>query len=345
MNIKNENINIKIGKKQYEFKNLILDEYLRRFAKRQIDEKEMDYAANNIKLKYCMLKFDEPFENITSETNIKNSDFDICFLWNTFYSQEISENKVILQYTYSPGFIWDYNKNAGNENGISDYYGKKITAIGFNSYWANDTNISFKVPVCAILDISNYNIYLQEKQDLSITRKDIVTTDAFFYSNNPKIIPGPVHIAPYGVSEIIKQKNIYNDTGDSCYTFNDSGYGILYSIGLSSYKDYIDKEFIIGKDVQLEVNGMELKIKDLKNYISMNNLHFPSNVTYANDNMYPQKTNYKYIIFKYKIWQMVHSGSFDDVKSIPTDTGYYYYQAIPIDKFGKSDLKIKYERG
>lgn len=345
MKISNENIEIKIGAKKYEFKNLILDEYLRRFAKRQISENEMDYTVNDTKLKYCLIKFDKQFKDITPEMNINNSDFDICFIWDTFCSQEISESQIMIQYTYTPGFIWDYNKNAGNSNGITDYYGKKITAIGFNSYWANDVNLSFKVPVCAILDISNYNIYLQERQDISITRRDIITTDALFYSNDKNKVPGPVHLAPYGVPQIIEQANIYNDSRDSWRIFNDFGYGILYSVGLSSYKDYIDKEFVIGKDIQLELNGTELKINDLKNYMSANNLKYPSNDVFANDNMYPLKTNYKYIIFKYKVWQRVHSGSFDNIKSVATDTGYYYYQAIPIKKFGKINLRIRYERG
>ena len=119
----------------------------------------------------------------------------------------------------------------------------------------------------------------------------------------------------------------------------------MAGFGLSSYKDYIDKELVIGEDIQLEANGAELTIKDLKNYISKNNLNFPSSDMYSDVNIYPLKNNYKYIVFKYKIWQRVHSGSFDNVKSVTTDTGYYYYQAIPIDKFGKSDLKIKYTRG
>lgn len=345
MKIKNENVTIKTGKKQYELKNLILNEYLCRFVKRQINENEMDYASNDIKLKYCLLKFEEPIEDLLPEKNIKNSDFDVCLMWGTSYEQIINEKEVIIQYDYSADFIWDYNENQGKENGISDYYGKKITAIGFNSYWANDNNLSFKVPVCAVLDISNYNIFLQEKQELSITRRDTITTDAFFYSNDKKIVPGPVHLAPCGVPQIIKQPNIYNDTRDSWRTFDDPGYGILYSIGLSSYKDYIDKEFVIKKDIQIEVNDSEINVNGLRNYLTINNSKFPIENIYANTAIYPVRENYKYIIFKYKVWQNVHSGSFDNVKTVPTDTGYYYYQAIPIDKFGKINLKIKYERG
>ena len=61
--------------------------------------------------------------------------------------------------------------------------------------------------------------------------------------------------------------------------------------------------------------------------------------------LYPIKTNYKYIIFKYKVWQLVHRGTYFNVEEVNTDTGYFYHQAIPIEKFGKTNLKIKYERG
>lgn len=203
---------------------------------------------------------------------------------------------------------------------------------------------SYKTPVCAILDTSNYNMYLQQNQDFSITRRDIITTDALFYSSNKNKIPGPVHLAPYGVPQIIYQPNIYRETG-VWQSFNDRGYGILYSIGLSSYPDYIDKEFIIGEDIQVENNGIELNINGLENYLTKDSPLFCSKNIYASTNLYPVKTNYKYVIFKYKVYQEVHSGTYDDVISTSTDTGYYYYQAIPISKFGKSNLKIKYERG
>ena len=102
---------------------------------------------------------------------------------------------------------------------------------------------------------------------------------------------------------------------------------------------------MIGQDIQVEQNGTELNINGLENYLSTDSPLFPSNDIYPSSDLYPIESNYKYIIFKYKVWQMVHSGTYEETVSTPTDTGYYYYQAIPIDKFGKSNLKIKYERG
>ena len=119
----------------------------------------------------------------------------------------------------------------------------------------------------------------------------------------------------------------------------------MYSIGLSSYNNYIDKEFVIGEDIEIEKDNAEITIKCLENYFANNSLLFASRKLYTSSSIYPTKSNYKYIIFKYKIYEYPTSlGAYYDW--IPyTDTGYYYYQAIPIDKFGKCNIKIKYERG
>ena len=346
MKIKNEVVSLKIGDKQYEFNNLILDEYLKRFITDQLDSQNLNLYNNKKTLGYCLLKFDTPFTNIQGNTELHNQDFDICFVGGCTYNQNEGENQIIVEYSYDTNFnVWDYSKKTGNNNYISNYYGKKITEIGFNSWWNSDEKTITKVPVCAVLDVSNYNIYLQENQELSITRRDIIETDAIFYSSNKNKVPAPVHLMPYGVAQIIHQNNIYNNEGNRWYSFNNSGYGILYSIGLSSYTDYIDKEFVIGKDIQAVQNGPELNIKGIENYLSVDNPLFCNEDIYCNTNLYPIKSHYKYLIFKYKVWQDVHSGTYDDVISKSTDTGYYYYQAIPINKFGKINMKIKYERG
>ena len=144
--------------------------------------------------------------------------------------------------------------------------------------------------------------------------------------------------------QIIYQPDIYQ-TEHSWTSFYDTGYGILYSVGLSSYSNYIDKEFIIGKDIQVKNNGTELEIDGIENYMAKDDLIFSHNKIYPSSSIYPIKSNYKYVILKYKVWQLVHSGTYDNTIETPTDTGYFYYQAIPIDKFGKSNIKIKYERG
>ena len=345
MKIRNDIVSIKIGKKQYDFNNLILNEYLKIFARSQLDSQKLNFVNNRKSLSYCLLKFDEPLV-FDASTELHNQDFDICFVGGATYNQFTSENQIITEYTYDTKWsIWDYNKATASDITINNYYGKKITAIGFNVYWTSDKLLTEKHPVCAILDTSNQNLYLQANQELSITRRDIITTDALFYSSNINKVSGPVHLMPYGVQQIIYQPNIYNDGKTAWHSFNDRGYGILYSIGLSSYSNYIDKEFIIGQDIQIQNNGIELEINGLENYLTSDSSLFCSSNLYPNSNVYPVKSNYRYVIFKYKIWQMVHSGTYGNTTATPADTGIYYYQAIPISKFGKSKLKIKYERG
>lgn len=348
MKIKNEQVILKIGDKKYEFQNLILDEYLKRFVKRQTDKEKIKLSSNNTELLYCLLKFDTPIENLNNASKLKNQDFDVCIIGGCKYNQQISNTKIIVDYNYEyDGMMYDYKKSTAIDIKMEDYYGKKITAIGFNVFWGKYVeNATFEQDyVCAVLDTSNYNIYLQENQEISITRKDIIETDAIFSTNNKDKIPGPAHLAPFGVPQLIYQSDIYNDEGNSWYSYNDAGYGILYSVGLSSYSDYIDKEFVVGADVSLKISNTEITIKGIKNYLNTEKSIFCNTNLYSASNIYPIKSNYKYVILKYKIWQNVHSGDFDNVITTTTDTGCFYYMAIPIDKFGKSDLIIKYERG
>lgn len=339
MKIKNELVSIKIGNKHYDFNNLILDTYLERFA---ISQLNLEDTYNNIStekmLRYCLLKFDTPLENLKENSELHNQDFDICFGISAQNSQIINEKQISIQYAYEMMTdIFDY-KNNTTVVGIDEYYGKKITAIGFNTIWWNDKETTTKYPVCAVLDTYNYDIYLQENQDLSITRKDIITTDALFYSSNSKFT-GPLHLVPEYLTRYVGPVLDKNEPPISRYinTIKPK----LYSIGLSSYVDYIDKEFVDGQDVQVEQNGTELNINGIENYLSTDSPLFPSNDIYPSSNLYPIKSNYKYIIFKYQIWEE-RGGAYDDPFILTND---YYYQAIPIEKFGKSNLKIKYERG
>lgn len=349
MKIKNEIISIKIGKKHYDFNNLILDEYLKRFVSSQLTLNNLNIYSTMKRLRYCLLKFDTPLKNISNSSEIKNQDFDICFVGGAIINQAIGENQIVAEYLYDTNWnVWDYKKDTATDNYLSNYYGKKVTAIGFNVTWLPyDFNGEggWKHPVCAVLDTSNYNIYLQENQDLSITRKDIITTDAIFYSNSKEKVAGPAHLAPAGLPEIIHQNRIYNNDKTAWSSYEDNAYGILYSIGLSSYTDYIDEEFIIGTDVQVEQSANELKIKGIENYLSTDSSLFCGENVFPQTGLYPTKTNYKYVIFKYKVYQQVHSGTYEQVTEQSVDTGYFYHEAIPINKFGKSDFKITYERG
>jgi hypothetical protein len=352
MKIKNELVSLKIGNKQYDFKNLILDEYLKRFILRQLDTTTLRYIPYQIMLNTILFKFDTPFENLSPQSEIFPENFDIAFIGGCKSVITIASPSIITtKYTYDmENFIYDYNKKKGGNLPFEDYYGKKIVAIGFSSYFASFTN---KNKVCAILDTSNYNIYMQANQKLECTRKDTISTDALFWSSDDRI-KAPVHLSPYGGEPLLYQ-NPYPGFREEDKKFFKARSaiptkGVLYSIGLSSYTDYIDKEFVIGKDVIVVQNGTELSIQSINNDFNFEKELHPNNLIYPSANLYPIKSNYKYVIFKYKVYQEIEKGVYDEDNNlnfeyIQTDTKSYYYQAIPIDKFGETNFKIKYERG
>ena len=352
MKIKNELVSLKIGNKQYDFKNLILDEYLKRFILRQLDTTTLRYIPYQIMLNTILLKFDTPFENLSPQSEIFPENFDIAFIGGCKSVITIASPSIITtKYTYDmENFIYDYNKKKGGNLPFEDYYGKKIVAIGFSSYFASFTN---KNKVCAILDTSNYNIYMQANQKLECTRKDTISTDALFWSSDDRI-KAPVHLSPYGGEPLLYQDPYPGFREEDKKIFNARSAiptkGVLYSIGLSSYTDYIDKEFVIGKDVIVVQNGTELSIQSINNDFNFEKELLPNNLIYPSANLYPIKSNYKYVIFKYKVYQEIEKGVYGedntlDFEYIQTDTKSYYYQAIPIDKFGETNFKIKYERG
>ena len=352
MKIKNELVSLKIGNKQYDFKNLILDEYLKRFILRQLDTTTLRYIPYQIMLNTILLKFDTPFENLSPQSEIFPENFDIAFIGGCKSVITIASPSIITtKYTYDmENFIYDYNKKKGGNLPFEDYYGKKIVAIGFSSYFASFTN---KNKVCAILDTSNYNIYMQANQKLECTRKDTISTDALFWSSDDRI-KAPVHLSPYGGEPLLYQDPYPGFREEDKKIFNARSAiptkGVLYSIGLSSYTDYIDKEFVIGKDVIVVQNGTELSIQSINNDFNFEKELHPNNLIYPSANLYPIKSNYKYVIFKYKVYQEIEKGVYDEDNNlnfeyIQTDTKSYHYQAIPIDKFGETNFKIKYERG
>lgn len=336
MKVKNDFVEIKTGDKKYKLQNLILDELLKRYAKSQIEVGNLYRIYNCPRLEYLLIKFDTPIGNLRPSSELHNADFDVGLIWGNSNVKSLSDNKITVQYQYEldkRDSFYLYGTGVVTGEYWNQLEGKKITALGFNSWPADDTNVINKYPVCAVLDTSNYNIYLEKNQEFSVTRKDIITTDALFYSNNMLKVPGPIHLCPYGIESLV-------DPNSSL-----PSQAVLYSIGFSSYPDYIDKELVIGEDIQAIHNGNEISIIGLENYLSTDSPLFSSENIYASEDLYPVKTNYKYIIFKYKIWHKVDNTVNDEVITTYTDTGYYYYQSIPIDKYGKTDLKIKYERG
>ena len=279
MKIKNDSVRIQIGNKKYDFHNLILNEYIKRLINKQLSKE----SATNLTLTestiltYLLLKLDTPINNLTQDSSITNYNFDIAIVHGASKHQNISEKQVVMQYDYNVlinDYVIDLNlvqqgkKSPETIKYLSDFYDRKITAIGFTTHW-----YPYKeVPVCAVLDTSNYSIFLERNQDLTISRKDIITTDAEFSTNNKEKVKGPAHLSPLGLPQIIYQPSIVqtlkDDEGNDYikkHEFYDYAKGVLTSVGLSQNPNYIEKEYKIGEDIQAVNNETEIEINGIIN--------------------------------------------------------------------------------
>lgn len=347
MKIKNF-IKLKIGKRSIDFHNLILDEYLERFVKAQLDVNTGNLAPNLRKLRTLYLKLDTPLEfDVTSKLDPFAS-FDIALPINLDeFSQNISDKTITAKYIYSAGERV-YNLSARKYESIVGYYNRKITAIGFNALFAV---LRLGGYTCSILNTSNYNISLEASQEFVLTRRDTISTDADFWSNDLRI-KGPIHLTVDGGPSLLYQDPLYkNADGSGSYVTPQPTYAQLYSIGFSSYKDYMDKEYVIGQEIEAVNNGTSISLSGLENVLS-NDLIYPNEQLQPSNSIYPLKANYKYVIYKYKLFQEIYSrnpsyvegGDEDEFISTWTDTGAYYYQSMPLNLEGNIDLRIKYER-
>ena len=337
MKIKNDFISIKVGKKHYEFRNLILDAYLKVFATSQISERVDNYIPNIRSLRYLWIKFDEPIENIQEDSIVPFNLFDVTTIENANYTQEVSDNKIVTTYQYFLDADTELFTGENTEElpKVGDYWGRKIATIGFAQHWT-PTMVDTAM---AILDVSNYNIYLKKDEEFSVTRQDTITSDALFFSSDITKIKNPIHLQP-----------LYNKYLLPMYeygTYNDISFSRLYSIGFSNSIDKILIEFVKDTDFTVVQNENKLEIKEIKNnYLGY--LLYPSTNLYLSASLYPLQSKLKYLIIKYKLWQEVVTGVDEEGENITEikDTGYYYHQAIelnmPINK--ALDLVLSYDR-
>lgn len=111
-------------------------------------------------------------------------------------------------------------------------------------------------------------------------------------------------------------------------------YGSLYSIGLGSSIDKIDKEYKI-QDLQKRIELDSMTIFNIPNQKSVGRTFLARHLPF-----YTTRSNYKYYIIKYKVVQSTLNCTSEEVR----DTGYYYHMAIPINGTEDRNLTIKYER-
>lgn len=334
--IKNLEINIKIGKKEYSFKNLILDSLLNNYAISLVDKNK--YNSNFKTPGSCAIKF-SAINDVNSDMKLKNNNFDIC-ISNTSRISDTSKNNIINKYICDSeiAYIWDYSKQTAQNIKLKDYEGYKIYFLGFSYGWDPDND------TLAVLDVSNYDIYIQKGEEIQITRIDEISSDAIFTSLHEKI-NCPVHLLPLGIDGIIPEQKLVAQDGLNYITIYNNAYARLTNFGFGNKPDNIELEYDIEGNYEVNEN-----IFSIKKIWSPKGL-YPSQDLYPSDDLYPDDIPYEYLILKFKLFQKVaeDDATYEDVindrKIVEKFTGAEYLQAIPLDKRGYVDLNIKYERG
>ena len=289
MDIKNKFIKINNGKKEYILHNYIYNDYLKLF----IDD-QLDYIDSNKYMQTLHLKFDEELEDYTSADYM---DFDINTA-NKSVNIEGNQKKIIASYYYDETNNF-YLEGTYTIVDLKDYYNKKITAIGFG----------YLNRIYACVDVSKYNIYLYENENLVIVREDVITSDAICEG-----VEYPYHLAP-----ILDRTKIKN--GPS-YSWYDTGIK-LYSIGLGYIPNQMSAEYIIDEDINVireSDTSYGFNLKKGENYelhpsttLYCGSFLYPTDVykekeihptqtIYPSANKFPMQSNYKYIIYKYEIY-------------------------------------------
>ena len=318
MKIQNEYIKITQGSRIITLNNYIYDEYLSLFSTTQynVDDDriiQLNQEQQNKELAEIYIKIDDPIDDI------RNADIDDFDIFTTIKSENFVEykNGVSIFYNYSFDLAHDIATNLPIDK--EDYYNRKITALGFG----RNQNIF------ACLDVNNYEIYIIEDENLTITRKDNILSEAICYGYD-----FPVHLSPIGDSK----DAIYNPISEQLET----KYAQIYSVGFAKTLGIIDEEFIIGDDINIKIiddtkfsfnlkKGDEVSLYPQNNLYTGNDVYplplyvqhefYPQNDLYTSNDLYPSDSNYKYICYKFRLYTIHWTGT------SPTE-GYFEIQYL-----------------
>ena len=220
MKVKNLEVSIKVGNKQHKFTNLILNKYLDLFADSFLEFKDKN-------LDFCCVNLTNEKTLVTAEST--EMPFDTILEFNSAERSELlTENTVINKY--------NYESPLAGYNSLSSYIGQYIKQIGFGIY---DYEAK-KFELYAYLDVSKYNIVVQEGQPIVISRMDKVSTDMNFWSN-ANAVKCPYHLTTKGLLEV------------NGYEY-DTVIPRLYSIGFGSLPYKFTDEYLV-EDLDISKTG------------------------------------------------------------------------------------------
>lgn len=330
MKVKNEYVKIKTDNKEITLKNYIYDSYLALFSKGQYLMTREIYSKKF--LGACYLKFEEELEDYT---NADITDFDIVLMYQ---SKDITgnENSINMVYFYNTKLIYEIDEQGHKTQiqSIEPYLNKKITAIGFGATYGSE--------IFACIDTSNYSIEITNNSFV-VTRKDIISSEA-----NCVGYKYPVHLLP---------SCDYEKTRLWDYKYP---LAKLYSVGFARQKGVIEEEKIYPFDFQIIQEsdteyGVNFKIDANKTIYPTETLYagngkYPTKFhvkreIFANKNLqpannkYPLASNYKYIVFKYRLYY------YDAFNNLHIFLDEYYTMNYPIGNIqGLFEVKNKIER-
>lgn len=309
MIIKNNFIKINNGKKECELRNHIQNWYISYYSLRQYNA---DGTYADLRLNILFIKFDESLNNPAY-----GEGYDIQL--NGTVSQESSNNYVKTDYYYRTSDLHNIDID------LMKWYGYKIYTLGFGLK-GSGTGTS----IGAYLDVSDYDIYLTEDGFLDVIREDLMSSDAICGGT-------PYHLAPL----------LNNKTG------------LIYSVGFGTIPDVMQEEYIVGDAVELVpiTDGFQFTLGgttdftqypqiDLYPVVNIFPLPYiiqtpeldPLVNLYPAVDLYPQLTNYKYVIYKYRVYNYINPTY--DVE--PTNE--YYLVSYPFTKKGVITINTFYER-
>ena len=318
MKVKNEYVQVKIGDKTYTKKNTLLDRFLQRIFKSQID-----LQHSSAEITACYIKLDTPLE-YDDINNVTRSDFDIELFGGTDsglsvsnfdFMAEKNKNSVKITYNYNPysSALFEYNGDYYEANQFEMFIGRKITAIGFGSGL-----------LYAIVDTSNMGIYIDATEKIQITRVDLYQSDGV-----AKGIEFPLHL----VNDNAHYRQKYYDN------VQEKIMAQLYSVGFGNVLGLMEEEHLIN-DVLDELGDtyINLNVNRAKKIG-----HYPSEDLHLG--FYPTLDNSKYLIFKYRLYKKITIA--DNYGETTTTYEYldeYYTMSMPNENFGNLDIKLKIER-
>lgn len=332
MKFENKYIKIKTKNQEVTLHNYIYDSYLALFSQSQYETNEERLVTLNYNksLSSCYIKFEKEIDDIT---NAEVNDFDIS-LEQTTVDISGNNNSTSTFYTYSTKNkrVFDLKENKYKE--IDEFIDKKITALGFGSQY-----------IMSCVDTSNYDIHITDKETFVIARKDMMTTDG-----ECEGIEYPLHIAP--------TSNIYETIESEMIKV--PVWAKLYSVGFGRTKANMEEEYLVGKDIQVikeseTIFGFNLLKGFQENMYPKQELYageelyplpfnsyqeeYPLKDLYCGDDCFPLQSNYKYIIYKYRLFY------YDNMQArIINLDKYYTLNYLETEVKGIFKIKTKIER-